>query len=136
MSDSNGIECYLAEQTQPPLDVVTEIYRAGTAWPTFGGSIEHAASAVETWCQEEEQRLAVLFDQAQDAIDQPWFEHALTALAEFPALQQMIDYSRGVALLTGDEVVSVFAVHLAVLGYAIEHPDWDPTASTVGVTPA
>jgi len=38
---------------------------------------------------------------------------------------------QGGALLTGDELDSVFAVHLALLGYAIDHPEWDPAASPV-----
>ena len=61
-------------------------------------------------------------------MEQPGFEHAMRQLAAFPALQQMLDYSEGVALMTGDVLASVFAVHLAILGYAGEHPDWNPEA--------
>jgi hypothetical protein len=115
-------------------------YKAGTPWPLLPQTIEHrvslyaetfnvsrdqAAVAIEAWCQAEEADLAALYERAQACVEKPGFEHAVKELAAFPVLQTMIDYSEGVVVLTGEELASVFAIHLAALSYAIEHPDRD-----------
>lgn len=144
MSQWIGLVAHLMSRTGLPLEDVGRIFKAGWPWPlivetierrvalyahTFGVSREQAEEAVESWCQEEERHIASLHERAMESIGQPWFEDAMTALARVPTLRAMIDYSSGVALLTGDEVASVFAIHLAVLGYANEHPNWDPATS-------
>jgi hypothetical protein len=144
MSQWIGFVAYLMSRTGLSHEEVVRIYKAGAPWPLltqsinrrvslyahmFGISMEQARAAVEAWCAEEEERIATLYERATESIGQPWFEGAITALTEFPALQAMIDYSSGVTLLTGDELASVLAIHLAVLGYATEHTDWDPATS-------
>ena len=83
MSDPNDPERYLAEQTQLPLEEVSEIYRAGIPWPiplqalqrmaeqdahALGVSVEAAARALGQLADLEGEYLKALTAQAQQAV--------------------------------------------------------------------
>ncbi len=147
MADSNGIEYYLAEQTQLSVEEVTEIYRAGAPWPILfkelermaqedahaaGVPVETAAKAIDELCDLEGAQLIALVKDAEQAVAQagltvPDLEMPeVQAIVNHPYMRELLNYSERVALRVGEaESWKVFAIYLALLRYAWEHPEWE-----------
>lgn len=145
-TDSNDLERYLAEQTQLPLEEVSEIYRAGIPWPiplkalqrmaehdahASGVSVETAARALGQLADLEGAHLKALTEQAQQALSRvgsavPCFDiPEVQTIADHPLIRDLLHYSERVALRVGEaESWKVFAIYVALLQYAEEHPDW------------
>ena len=146
MSDTNDLERYLAEQTQLPLEEVSEIYRAGIPWSIplqalqrmaeqdaheLGVSVEAAARALGQLADLDGAHLKALTAQAQQAVSRvgstvPFFDiPEVQAITDHPIIRDLLYYSERVALRVGEaESWKVVAVYMALLDYAREHPDW------------
>jgi hypothetical protein len=146
MADSDDLARYLAEQTQLPVEEVTEIYRAGVPWPILfkelarlaqqdahaaGVSVETAAKAIDQLCNLEGAHLKALVKTAEQAVARvgsvvPFFDMPeVQAVTNHFIMRDLLQYSERVALRVGEsESWKVFAIYLALLDYAQEHPDW------------
>ena len=138
---------YLSEQTLMPMYEVMEIYQTGAPWPIIfkelertaqedaqasGCPVETTRKALDQLCDIEGAQLKALAKDAERAVVQlehtvPFFELPKfhTILDQHPFIQDMWQYSARVAVrVGGTETWKVFAVYLALLQYAWEHPEW------------
>lgn len=151
---SNSPEEYIASQTQLPVEQVTEIVRAGIPWPivfdeleqqaerdaqALGVPLETARKALDQLCDIEGASLVALTEQAKQAaqevpsLDLP----EMHAILNHPLIRDMMYYSQRVALRVGETcLLKVLIVHLGILAYAWEHPDWDQEEPVGGAWPA
>ena len=147
MAESIGIEQYLAEQTQLPLEEVEEMYRAGCPWPIIFKDLERMArqdavaagvplataqKALDQLCDMEGAHLTALAKDAERAMNRTGATMPnpdipeVQAIYDHPIMRNMFEYSQRVALRIGQiEPWMVFALYLAILNYAWDHPDFE-----------